>query len=118
MSTKRLCLALDLKDDPTLISTYEHYHKSDVIWPEILAGNKAVGIISMDIYRTGNRLFMIMETVADFDLKRDFAKLGTLPRQKEWGELMLTFQQQIPSAKPEEHWVEMKHIFSQSSDEL
>lgn len=113
MPTKRLCLALDLKDDPALIAEYEHYHKSDVVWKEILEGNKAVGIISMDIYRTGNRLFMIMETVEDFDLKRDFARLGTLPRQKEWGELMLNFQQRISSAAPDEHWVLMSHIFSQ-----
>jgi L-rhamnose mutarotase len=112
MSIKRLCLALDLKDDPILISAYEYYHRGDVIWPEIIAGNKAVGILSMDIYRTGNRLFMIMETVPDFDLLRDFDKLRTLPRQKEWSELMLTFQQRIPTAKPDEHWLEMKQIFS------
>jgi L-rhamnose mutarotase len=112
MSTKRLCLALDLIDDPTLISAYEYYHRSDVIGPEILAGNKAVGILSMDIYRTGNRLFMIMETIADFDLQRDFTKLRTLPRQKEWSELMLTYQQPIPTAKHYEHWVEMKQLFS------
>ncbi len=114
MPTKRLCLALDLIDDPSLIAEYEHYHKSDVIWPEIIEGNKACGILSMDIYRAGNRLFMIMETVEDFDLKRNFERLSTFPRQKEWATLMLKFQQQLPFAQPTEHWVLMTPIFTQS----
>jgi L-rhamnose mutarotase len=114
MSTKRYCLALDLKDNPELIAAYEYYHKSDAIWPEILAGNKEVGIVSMDIYRAGNRLFMIMETVPTFDLQRDFARLGTLPKQQEWAALMLTFQQRLPFAADDTLWVEMQCIFSQN----
>jgi L-rhamnose mutarotase len=55
---KRYCLALDLKDDPTLIAEYEKYHQNG--WPENLKAIKDAGIEVMDIYRTGNRLFMIM----------------------------------------------------------
>ena len=113
MSTKQFCLTLDLKDDPVLIAEYELYHKAEIIWPEILEGNKTVGILSMDIYRAGNRLFMIMETVEDFDLIRDFERLRSLPRQQEWARLMLNFQQRVSFAKPGEHWVLMKKIFSQ-----
>jgi L-rhamnose mutarotase len=113
MQAKRFCLTLDLKNDPALIAAYEHYHQAEVIWPEILEGNKEIGILSMDIYRAGNRLFMIMETVADFDLARDFDRLKTLPRQKEWANLMLLYQQGVPFAKPGEHWVLMQLIFSQ-----
>jgi predicted RNA binding protein YcfA (HicA-like mRNA interferase family) len=38
----RYCLALDLKDDPTLIAAYEDYHAS--VWPEIIASIKEAGI--------------------------------------------------------------------------
>jgi L-rhamnose mutarotase len=111
MTTKRLFFALDLKDDERLIAEYEHYHKSNVIWPEIVAGIKECNILEMDIYRVGNRLLMVLETNKDFDLTRDFARMGTLPRQKEWAELMLKFQQRLPFAKEDEHWVLMKQIF-------
>lgn len=113
MPSKRFCLTLDLKNDAALIAAYEHYHKADIIWPEILEGNKAVGILSMEIYRAGNRLFMIMETVEDFDVTRDFARLRNLPRQNEWADLMLHFQQPVAFAKPGERWTLMQKIFSQ-----
>lgn len=109
--TKIYCLTLDLKDDPQLILEYEGYHRPDVIWQEIIDGIKSVGILKMDIYRAGNRLFMILETVADFDLKRDFDRMRELPRQVEWANLMLNFQQRLSFAKPDEHWVIMDKIF-------
>jgi len=61
---KRYALALDLKDDPTLIQEYEMHHAQ--VWPEIIENLKGSGIINMEIYRAGNRLFMIMETEDDF----------------------------------------------------
>jgi len=64
---KRYCLALDLKNDPTLIAEYEVYHRK--IWPEIEKSIKDSGIDNMEIYRTGNRLFMIMETKDDFSFE-------------------------------------------------
>ena len=39
---KRYYLALDLKDDPALISEYEKYHEK--IWPEIEKSIKDSGI--------------------------------------------------------------------------
>jgi len=44
MPAKRLCLTLDLKNDPALIAAFEQYHQAEVIWPEILEGNKETGI--------------------------------------------------------------------------
>lgn len=63
---KRYCLALDLKDDQALIAEYEKYHQA--VWPEILKSIKDSGIVSMEIHRAGNRLFMIMETDPSFSL--------------------------------------------------
>jgi L-rhamnose mutarotase len=64
---QRHCLALDLKDDPELIAEYERHH--DHIWPEIIHSIKSAGITVLDIYRTGNRLFMIMETITLMAIK-------------------------------------------------
>ena len=67
MDKKRYCLALDLIDDPDLIEEYEGYHKN--VWPEILDSIKHSGIMSMEIYRVENRLFMIMETDEEFSFE-------------------------------------------------
>jgi L-rhamnose mutarotase len=111
MKTRRYCMALDLKDDPQSIAEYENYHRPEVIWPEIKTGIKACNILKMDIFRAGNRLFMIMETTDDFDLKRDFERMVRLPRQAEWAALMGSFQQALPFAGPDENWVLMDQIF-------
>ena len=66
MGGKRICLALDLKDDRALIEEYEAYHRE--VWPEIEQSIRDSGILSMEIYRTGNRLMMIIETNDDFSI--------------------------------------------------
>ena len=109
--SKTYVLALDLKNDESLIREYEHYHKPGNVWPEIIEGIRACGVRSMEIYRLGDRLVMTLLTDPDFDLERDFAKMATLPRQQEWAALMSAFQQKIPFAGPNEHWGLMTRIF-------
>ncbi|MCD2421866.1 L-rhamnose mutarotase [Niabella pedocola] len=108
---KRFCLTLDLKDDPELIGRYDAHHREDQVWPEIISGIRSCGMHTMDIYRAGNRLVMILETADDFDLQAGFEAMAALPRQQEWARLMNAFQQRLSFAKPGEHWVEMKQIF-------
>ncbi|HLO81913.1 MAG TPA: L-rhamnose mutarotase [Chitinophagaceae bacterium] len=110
-NSKTYILALDLKNDESLISEYEHHHKPGNVWPEIIEGIKACGIQNMKIYRLGNRLVMVLQTDPDFDLTRDFARMSTLPRQQEWAALMLRFQERIPFAGSDEHWGLMSQIF-------
>ncbi len=107
--SKKYCLALDLKDDPALIAEYEHHHTN--IWPDIVKSIKDSGITSMEIFRAGNRLFMIMIVTEDFsfDLKSE-ADLKNLKVQ-EWETLMWKYQQALPFAKPNEKWVLMERIF-------
>ncbi len=106
---KRYCLALDLKDDPALIAEYEVYHRK--IWPEIEKSIKDSGIDNMEIYRTGNRLFMIMETKDDFSFNiKSNADAANLKVQ-EWEQLMWKYQQALPHAKPGEKWILMNKIF-------
>ena len=58
---KRVCLAIDLKDNPDVIAKYKHYHKPENNWPEINRGLKEAGILMMDIFLVDNRMFMICE---------------------------------------------------------
>src|SRR5688572_7024772 len=105
----RYCLALDLKDDPALIAEYERYHQH--AWPEIIDSIRSSGIEALDIYRTGNRLFMIMETNDDFSFDKKGAADAANPKVQEWESLMWKFQQALPGSKPGEKWVLMKKIF-------
>jgi L-rhamnose mutarotase len=72
--TKRLCAMLDVSDNPHQVDTYRHY-------------KAPAGVIDMQIYMVGTRLYMVMETQTDFkwnkkmkwelmdnvfDLNRDF----------------------------------------------
>jgi L-rhamnose mutarotase len=106
---KRYCLALDLKDDPTLIAEYEKYHEK--IWPEIERSLKSGGIREMEIYRVSNRLFMIMEVDDDFSLEKKINADKNNPKTQEWETLMWRYQQALPFAKPGEKWVQMNLIF-------
>lgn len=105
----RYVFALDLKDTPTLISEYEAYHKN--VWPEILKSIKDAGIDRLDIYRTGNRLFMIMDAKDDFSLEKKSKADLSNPKVQEWETLMWKYQQALPGARPGEKWILMKKIF-------
>jgi len=106
---KRYCLALDLKDDAALISEYEEYHRN--VWPEIIRSIKGSGIEVLDIYRTGNRMFMIIEAGDDFSFERKSAADAVDPKVQEWEKLMWKYQQALPGAKPGEKWIIMDKIF-------
>ena len=106
---KRYCLALDLKEDTKLIAEYEEYHKN--VWPEIIKSIKESGIEFLDIYRTGNRMFMIIEANDNFSFEKKSAIDATNPKVQEWEELMWKFQQSLPWAKTGEKWILMDKIF-------
>ena len=108
---KKFCLALDLVDDPALIAEYEHLHKSENGKPEIKKSILDSGITDMEIYRTGNRMFMIIETndSFSFDSKREMDSGN--PIVQEWEQLMWKFQQPLPWAKEGEKWMLMDKIF-------
>jgi len=108
---KRYCLALDLVDDPKLIEEYERWHKSENIWPEIKKSITDAGITDMQIYRTGNRLFMIMETTDDYSGEKKTEMDSANPKVQAWEQLMWKFQQPLPWAGNGEKWVLMNKIF-------
>jgi L-rhamnose mutarotase len=106
---KRYCLALDLKDDPKLIGEYENFHRA--VWKEIVESIRNAGIEAMNIYRTGNRLFMIMEVNDSFSFEKKSMSDASNPTVQQWESLMWTFQQSLPWAGKDEKWVLMNEIF-------
>jgi L-rhamnose mutarotase len=108
---KRFCKTLSLKDDPRLIEDYRKVHAPCAVWPEITAGMHEVGIIDMEIYILGTKLFMIMDTVPDFDHESAMAELAKKPRQSEWEAYVSTFQQTSSDATADQKWQLMERIY-------
>ena len=108
---KRYCRTMQLKPDNALIREYIHRHSQGEVWTEILDGIREVGILEMEIYLLGNRLFMIVETPADFDWDIAMARLATLPRQQEWEDYMSIFQDCREGDTAEDKWQMMDRIF-------
>ena len=106
---KRYCQTLTLVDNPEMIEKYVEAHAH--VWPEVIQGQREVGIVDMQIFRHGRNLFMIMDTVDDFDFKRDMARLATLPRQAEWEAYVSQFQGFSANARSDEKWQLMERIF-------
>ena len=108
---KRYCQTLDLRDNPELIAEYRRRHSQEHIWKEVPEGIRQVGILEMEIYLLGTRLFMIVETPMDFDWDTAMARLGTLPRQAEWEDYMAEFQLVKAGMSSAEKWQMMDRIF-------
>jgi L-rhamnose mutarotase len=108
---KRYCKTLSLKNDAQLIEDYKKVHAPGCAWPEITQGMLEVGIIDMEIYILGNRLFMIMDTVADFDHDKAMTELANKPRQSEWEAYVSRFQQTSSEATADEKWQLMERIY-------
>ena len=106
---KRYCQTLTLVDDEKMIAQYIEAHAH--VWPEVIEGQREVGILDMQIYRKGRSLFMIMDVKDDFDFQKDMAKLATLPRQAEWEAYVSQFQGCRPGARSDEKWKLMERIF-------
>ena len=108
---KRYCQTLDLKNDPNLIARYVEAHSRYKSWPEIRAGIREVGILEMEIYILGNRLFMIVDTPLDFNWESAMARLATLPRQAEWENYVAIFQACKEGSTSDEKWQLMERMF-------
>lgn len=106
---KRYCQTLSLVNDPELIAKYVDVHSH--VWPEIIEGQRQVGILDMQIFIKDNLLFMICDTIDDFNWERDMARLATLPRQAEWEAYVAQFQGCKADARSDEKWHLMKRIF-------
>jgi len=108
----RFYFALDLIDDPNFINEYEYWHQKEHHWPEIKESILDTGILNMEIYRTGNRLILMMQTDDSFSFERKGEMDATNPKVQEWESMMSKFQKPLSWAKSGEKWVMMNKIFS------
>ncbi|WP_308217697.1 L-rhamnose mutarotase [Paenalcaligenes niemegkensis] len=103
-------MMLDLKNDEQAIQEYERLHQQ--VWPEVEAQFKNFGVLSVDIYRLGTRLCMVMQTDDSlFDQYAFQAAQDSDPRVQEWETLMWRFQSPTPWTPAGEKWMEAKSIY-------
>ena len=108
---RRYCKTMKLRNDASLIETYKRAHAKGAAWPEITLGMKEVGIVDMEIYLYGTTLFMIMDTIPDFDHEKAMAELAGKPRQSEWESYMAQFQDTSAEATADQKWQIMERIY-------
>jgi L-rhamnose mutarotase len=92
-----------------LIAEYKRYHEK--IWPEITKSIKEAGILDLEIYLHGTRMFMILGVNETFSFEKKAEADRTNPKVEEWENLMWKFQKALPSARPGEKWLLMDRIF-------
>jgi L-rhamnose mutarotase len=110
----RRVLILDLKDDPELIARYEAHHRRGAVPQAVVRSIREAGIEEMEIYRSGNRLVMMLDTAEGFDPETQSAADAPNPDVLAWEELMDRFQQPLPWAPAGTKWVEADRIFALS----
>jgi L-rhamnose mutarotase len=110
---QRFCLMLDLRDDPALIEEYIKYHRH--VWPEIQQSIRDAGVLDMQIFHAGRRLFMILDAEDSFTFERKAAMDRENPKVMEWEALMGRFQQVEPGQDPTQRWKPMERIFQLSN---
>ena len=108
----RYVYALDLDDNPEAIREYEAWHRADRIWPEIVDSLRASGLDSLEIFRTGNRLVLIIDAPVEFSPEDKAQRDAGNPVVQKWESLMWTFQRALPWAVPGQKWMPMEVIFS------
>jgi L-rhamnose mutarotase len=106
----RHCLTLDLKDDKTAIADYKRYHVK--IWPEVKQSLLDAGVVEMEIYLLGTRMFMIMDVNDSFSLSKKASMDLANAKVQEWETIMHGFQQQLSGARPDQYWMVMDRVFS------
>lgn len=109
--TRRFALALDLVDDAKLIAQYEDWHRPGRTPAPIIRSILDSGIQNMEIYRAGNRMFMLIEVSDSYSSEHKAAADAANPDVQRWTALMKTFQQPVPAAGPDGTWLEMARVF-------
>ncbi|QKJ88677.1 L-rhamnose mutarotase [Paramixta manurensis] len=110
--SRRFCQALDLVDDPQLIAEYEAHHQR--IWPAVAAAMRQFGIVDMEIYRLGNRLFMVVEVNQQFNGQQYAEHCQQVAEIQAWEALMWKYQRPTPWTADGEKWAPMRRIFALS----
>jgi L-rhamnose mutarotase len=105
----RHCLTVDLQDDATAIAEYKRYHVK--IWPEVKQSLYDAGVVDMEIYLLGTRMFMILDVNDSFSFSAKAAADKANAKVQEWEAIMGKFQKALPQSSPEWFWVPMERVF-------
>ncbi len=108
----RHVLLIDLADEAEAIAQYEVWLAAGASPPAIGASIRAADIVAMDIYRSGNRLVMLMETGPDYDPAAKAAVDAADPAVQAWEAQMDGVQRPLPWAAPDAKWTQATRIFS------
>jgi L-rhamnose mutarotase len=108
---RRLCYALDLKNEPALIEAYKAWHAPKAPPAAVTQAIRAAGVESLQIFLTGNRLYMLMEVTPRFSAEAKAAADALNPEVQAWEKLMWDFQQALPWAKRGQKWVPAELIY-------
>jgi L-rhamnose mutarotase len=105
----RYCLTFDLQNDAKKIAEYKRRHEK--IWPEIRDSLFDAGVVAMEIYLTGTRLFMIMDVNDSFSLDKKAEMDRANPKVQQWEAEMTEFQAVPEGADPVRRWTPMDKVF-------
>jgi L-rhamnose mutarotase len=112
---RRRCFALDLKDDAAAIESYKHWHRPGGPPAEVTRSLREAGIVALDIYLIGNRLFMIMDSDPSASSGARSTDDSDNPHVLAWEALMSGLQQELPFPKRDSRggkWQPLEHIYS------
>ncbi|HEX7934433.1 MAG TPA: L-rhamnose mutarotase [Paraburkholderia sp.] len=115
--THRHCFALDLIDQSQAVEAYEAWHRPGKTPAEVITFFRNQGVEDLQIFRAGNRLFMILD-LCDEVSAEDFANAGNgAGVMKAWEDKMSAYQQPIvfgsvASQTPSQSWVVMSELFN------
>jgi L-rhamnose mutarotase len=109
--TRRFALALDLVEDADLIAQYEAWHQPGQTPTPVIRSIRESGIENMEIYRAGNRMFMLIEANDSYCSESKSRSDAANPHVQRWVALMKRFQQPIPAAGPDGTWLQMQRVF-------
>jgi len=112
---RRLCFAVDLKDDPQLIAQYRKWHEPGGPPTAVTQSLRDAGIAALEIYLCGNRLFMLLEADETFSMERKARADAVNEDVRAWEQLMWNFQQSLPWAREGEKWLPAERIYDLSS---
>ena len=106
---QRHCFALDLVDNEALIAEYRARHEPGSVWPAVIDHIRARGIIDMEIWQRGDRLFMVVDATDDYP--RNDPSEHRRKENARWEACMASFQRVLPNLAPGEKWAPMSLLF-------
>jgi len=93
---------------PEKLERYKELHAA--VWPEVLAMISACNIRNYSIYYRDGQLISYFEYHGT-DYGADMAKMAADPATQRWWAECIPCQQPIPTATPDEWWVDLEEVF-------